>query len=85
MKVIYKYPFKIVDFFDLNLPASAKILTCQSQKDEPYIWALVNTDEKLGRTRRFRVYGTGAEITEETRNLGYIGTIQRFGGADRPL
>ena len=39
-KKIYKYPLEVQDEQVVMLPTGAKILTVQSQKDRPCLWAL---------------------------------------------
>ncbi len=77
MRTVYKYPIIATDYFQLELPQDAQILTIQTQHSEPQLWALVDTDA-LMETRRFRLAGTGHPISDE--NLRYIGTFQLNGG-----
>ena len=74
MKTIYKYPVPL-DEFELELPRGAKILTFQSQNNNPTIWALVDPLNKLEK-RKFVIRGTGHPIMSNTNNDVYIGTIQ---------
>jgi len=73
---IYKYPIPVNDEIVIKMPMSAKVLTVQMQKSEPYIWALVNPDEEMVE-RRFYLYGTGMTITHSE---SYIGTFQMLNG-----
>jgi len=79
-KVIWKYELPIIDFFALQMPKGAEILTVQSQKDYAFIWALVNPAEAVFEPRSFRVIGTGHEFTNSSK-CKYLGTIQEMGGA----
>ena len=79
MLKVYKYPVPIKDYFSLELPKGAKILTVQTQRGEPQIWALVNPGNPT-ETRNFRFAGTGHPITESEKELNYIGTFQLQGG-----
>ena len=57
----------------LEMPQGAKILAVQTQRNEPQMWALVDTGQfKVSRT--FRVYPTGVEF--DVAGLAYIGTFQ---------
>ena len=78
MKTIYKYPIKIVDHQVLNLPMGAEILTVQTQKGEPFLWAKVDTDERETTEVNIYVHGTGHPVRDET--AVYLGTIQQFNG-----
>lgn len=77
---VYKYTIPVKDYFLLDLPAGAKILTVQVQNDEPQIWALVDPGQKSKVSHNFRVAGTGHDITETKDDLEYIGTFQIAGG-----
>lgn len=81
MITIYKYKITFTDLTIVELPKDAKILTVQEQNNEPYLWALVDT-EKEKETRHFRIAGTGHEIEKEiTNQLDYINTFQLRGGS----
>ena len=67
------------DYFSLNLPEGAKILTVQEQHGGAQVWALVNPDNPT-ETRNFRLAGTGHPIKESPDTLNYIGTFQLAGG-----
>lgn len=58
MVVIYKYPLKLVDGQDVNMPHGARLLTAQMQNDELCMWAEVDLDRPIGQ-RRINVIGTG--------------------------
>lgn len=75
-KVIWKY--EIGDgVTELNMPATAQVLTFRAQYDKMYIWALVDREEKE-KTRSFAVYETGEELMDDTKFQSvYIGTIMR--------
>ena len=84
MKTVYRYEINSV-VNDVVLPANAKILSVglatnnklQFGKEIISIWALVDTDNSV-ETRRFLVYGTGADMTgTETYELIPIGTVQK--------
>ena len=73
MNKVFKYPVPVNDYFFLDIPRGAKILTVQVQNGEPQIWALVNPENPI-KTRNFCLAGTGDSINE--RNLIHIGTFQ---------
>lgn len=77
---IFKYPVRIRDKFEVELPQSAEILDVQLQFGEPMMWALVDPQEQKV-TRRFRVIGTGHPIeSDDLHRLHYVGTFQVAGG-----
>ena len=80
MLKVYKYTIPVEDYFSLDLPAGAKILTVQAQRDEPQIWALVDPEERTMVPHNFRVAGTGHDIKEYKDSLIYIGTFQLIEG-----
>lgn len=79
MRKIFKYDVDINDYFTLELPKRAKILTVQSQRGVPYLWILVDPEEKLMK-RTFRVAGIGHIIDEPDEKLNYINTFQLYNG-----
>ena len=70
---VFKYPVPANDYFYLDLPRGAKILTVQIENSRPQIWALVNPENPT-ETRNFCLAGTGNPMNE--KNLIYIGTFQ---------
>ncbi len=72
MKTIWKYPIEIHEYFCIEMPIDAKILTIQNQKGIICMWALVNPDKRLER-RCFRIYPTGQPVEFYG---DYIGTFQ---------
>ena len=78
-KVIWKHRLNIESSFDIQMPIGTEILALQTQNDNPFIWVLVNPDEKNTEIRKFETVGTG-EIIEETNDKKYIGTYQSQGG-----
>lgn len=71
---IFKYPLKITDIQEIEMPEHAKILTIQTQNTLPCIWARVNPEGTIVK-RKIRMYGTGHEC-ECHRDNEYIGTFQ---------
>jgi hypothetical protein len=78
MRTIYKYGVELTDYFSIDMPTDAEILCCQIQFEKPFIWAMVNSENKLNE-RNFRVIGTG-HLIEEKEKLQYIDTFQINGG-----
>ena len=77
IKKIYKYEILPDDEIRLLLPKNAEILTVQTQKNKPCLWAMVDptapTEERV-----FCLVGTGHEITPAQLGCfySYIGTFQ---------
>lgn len=82
MKRIFKYDIPVADYFELELPLNAEVLTFQSQRESFYIWAIINDEEGLNDEKRyFRLAGTGHDLTEDFPKIKkYIGTAQIAGG-----
>jgi hypothetical protein len=74
METIYKYKLSITDLQFIEMPNSAVMLTVQTQNEEPFIYAKVNTENIL-RSYRIRIFGTGNPIEKDFIGK-YIGTFQ---------
>ena len=46
MLTIFKYPIPIEDHFTLEMPRGAKILTVKIQRENPQLWAMVDSETK---------------------------------------
>jgi hypothetical protein len=71
-KQIWKYPLNGI-INNIEMPMDAKILTIQTQNDQPQIWALINPMNDL-ETRKFTIVGTGNPFDDT--DAKYIGTFQ---------
>ena len=75
MKRIFKYTLQTKDSFELLLPKGLRILKLGMSKGNPCVWALINPNEFIHEIHRFRIFGTGHEISdEEFARLTYIDT-----------
>jgi hypothetical protein len=74
---IYKYPLPMDDEAGIQIPTGAQVLAVQVQNENPYIWALVETDAPPI-IRRFCIRGTGH--TFKGNEGKYIGTFQLYDG-----
>lgn len=65
MRTVYKYKLNrgTFDVSEVQIPSDAKIVLFDVQNHGLYIWAEVETDNPTV-TRRFRVMGTGWELSE---------------------
>ncbi len=76
MLTIFKYPVPIEDHFNLELPKGAKILTVKIQRENPQLWAMVDSEAKKEK-RYFRLAGTGHPLGEDyLKIIKYIATFQ---------
>lgn len=78
MNKIYKYILDAIDYQEIEMPIDSIILKVGEQKEQICVWALVNTDLYLVNVV-FRVYKTGAQISENPR-LKYIGSSHLYSG-----
>lgn len=76
-KTIWKFHVPPLDIFPLFMPQGATVLSVQTQHQQPYIWALVDSNKPMI-IRDFRLVGTGHQITEP--GLVFIGTFQTGDG-----
>lgn len=77
-KTIYKYRIGISECVDLSLPVDSEILSFQAQGMGCYVWVLHDLVPLKYKTRKFKVYGTGHQISD-AENLHHIGTTQIAG------
>lgn len=75
MNTIWKFPIEITAEKRVSLPENASILTVQTQKGVPHIWALLDSGAQLV-DRIFAVYGTGHRLPKDMSMHKYIGTFQ---------
>ncbi len=72
---VYKYPITPPsNYFTLDLPKGAQILTADVQGGIVCLWALVDPEAPT-QTRKFRWAGTGHEISEAPENLRHVSTF----------
>jgi len=74
-QIIWKYPLKVDSNVIVEMPAGATVLALQTQNEAPCIWAAVDPDAAKIK-RRFVIYPTNVEMSEEDQRLHYIGTFQ---------
>lgn len=80
MKTIWKYKLEIAGTQVVSMPVGAQILSVQLQHGTPFLWAMVNPDNKE-RSRIIRTFGTGEPISEEDEIYSqYVGTYQGNAG-----
>lgn len=78
MLKVLKYSIPLDDYFSLDLPKDAKILSVASQDRTGQMWVLVNPGNKTER-RNFRLADTGQKIDDDEATLNFIGTFHHTG------
>jgi len=78
MKTIWKFDLLTTDCQVVSMPKDSKIISVQTQFDEPCIWAVVD-DQAETEDRYFVIVGTGHQVLHD--NLLFIGTFQLHTGA----
>lgn len=76
---IYKFLLPMEDEPVIQMPAGAKVLSVQVQRGEPFVWALVDANQRKMARHYFFVLGTGNPIDFEVTGT-FLGTIQLHGG-----
>lgn len=79
MQVIYKYPLRVTDFQEFDMPEGAEILSVGVVNDELFLWAKVETDNEP-EPRRIRIFGTGNPMRYEHK-IKFIGTVLMYKGS----
>ena len=80
MQTIFKYNLTKYGKNVVKLPLYASVLSVGLQKDEPVVWALVNTDEVLV-DRIFTIIFTGDDLVHFGLYSDlFLGTVQRTDG-----
>ena len=74
MLKVFKYDLEISDYWQLEMPEDACIISIQPQLQKLRLWAVVNPDKKTV-IRKFRIAGTGHDITEAPDKLHFLATV----------
>lgn len=75
-EAIWKYELETTDHQTLKMPAGAQILTIQTQRGNPCLWAVVTVENEIV-DRKITIRGTGHIMAMEG---DYLGTYQSYGG-----
>lgn len=75
--VVYKYLIPFQEGFTLDLPKGSKVVRIDTDKGNPYLWALVPLDEKEIMTYVFKSSKTGGVI-EHDEKLVFVDTYSIF-------
>jgi hypothetical protein len=70
---IHKYPVLLGHDYERQMPKGATVLSVQMQRDQPMMWAMVDTDQPLV-LRKFAVRGTGHDCSGVSH--AFVGTFQ---------
>lgn len=72
---VYKYVLALTDEQNVSMPQNAVFLSCQMQRGDICLWALV--EEKYPTEQRvIRIYGTGNPISNPMWPGTFIATVQ---------
>ncbi len=74
MRTIWKFPVD-TDRFTLKMPKGAKLLSVQTQRGEPQLWALVDPAAPMVE-RRLATVGTGHDMGRKVDDAEFVGTFQ---------
>lgn len=77
MQKIFKYPFECSPYQDITMPEGGHILSLQTQRNTPCLWAMIDPEKPLV-SRRLLTFGTGHEVVapEDSVRLDFLGTYQ---------
>lgn len=77
MRKVYRFPIPMEGSFTLQLPFFSEILTVHVDRREngPVIYCLCDIMNHRVE-RKFRMYGTGAEQFDQSKDQRYIGTFE---------
>lgn len=83
MRTIHKFPLALLSQTEVTLfewPIGAKVLYAGVQREHPYVWVLLDTDETRVESRRIRIVGTGLPVSKHADENNYLGTLLMHGG-----
>lgn len=77
MSVIWKYPLRLVEQQEIDLPGHVNPLSVQMQGDTITLWAIVNPSGQKYHRRVF-IVGTGTALPDVITHpyTKYVGTVQ---------
>lgn len=81
MKKIFKYTIPVGDSIVVEMPEGSEIISVKEQDNEIKAWAIVEDSPDVDmESRKFRVFGTGHELPDDTSELLFLGTVLLFDG-----
>lgn len=74
MKRVCEYELSIAESQYIKLPVGAEILSIQTKRGIPHLWALVDPDQAFTNAKSLLMFETGCDIPD--LELKFIDTIQ---------
>lgn len=71
---IFKYTIPLEGCIH-NIPAGAKFLSCQLQRNQVVVWYFVNPDNYILPVK-FTTVGTGNEVPEQLNHFNFLESVQ---------
>lgn len=78
MQTIWKFPLKVADYQQIEMPEGAEVLAVQVQHNIPCLWARVTSTNPLVEKGIF-IVGTGNRVNEDCGR--HLGTFQIANGS----
>lgn len=75
MLTIYKYPVELSEFFIIDMPDGAEVMSAQMQDGKPVMWVKVDTRHD-NVPYKFGLYGTSHPIWDQVADAPFIDTLQ---------
>ena len=81
-RVIWKYPLKVTDVQDIEIPQGSILISVQSQNEIPCLWVLIYNSDAEKEVIRLRTVGTGNAISDDDFDpRDFLGTYQLNNGS----
>jgi hypothetical protein len=78
---VHKFDVPMKEFFEIQMPVGANILSVHEQHGDIKLWAIVNANSNvLLESRKFFMVGTGAIFINASKDLNFIGTVHLLQG-----
>jgi hypothetical protein len=77
-RTVHKYETALSNVFTVELPHGAQILTLYAHGGDPFLYALIDADEKKVESVSFRLANTG-DVIEDDCELRFVDTFQLRG------
>jgi hypothetical protein len=74
MKTVSKFPLKVSDFLEVEMPQGAQLLQLGVARAKPCVFALVD-DQQPKVVRRLRLTATGEPIADLCPEWKYVGSL----------
>ena len=77
---IFKYKIELIGKQEIELPYGARILSVINQQGNIVLYALIDPELPVIHTHEIRIIGTGNEVTFETSDYTFLGTVSIIRG-----